>query len=153
ELKKTGLLFNGQASAIKPKLNVARFWNQKSKYLVYARKLLKKGNSFCVKPHIDESDIIKTRDWLVKNIKGFGYKEASHFLRNIGFGRDIAILDSHILKNLKTYSVIDEVPKTLTKKRYLEIEDKMRKFSRGISIPMDALDLLFWSRETGFVFK
>jgi len=80
-------------------------------------------------------------------------KEASHFLRNIGLGKDLAILDRHILKNLKEYGVINEIPKSITKKVYIAIEDKMREFSKRINIPMDELDLLFWSKETGIIFK
>jgi len=41
----------------------------------------------------------------------------------------------------------------LTKKRYLEIEEKVRRFSREIDIPMGELDLLLWSKETGWIFK
>jgi N-glycosylase/DNA lyase len=93
------------------------------------------------------------RDWLVENIKGIGYKEASHFLRNIGFGENLAILDVHILRNLKKVGVIKELPKSITKKRYLNIENKFKKFSDRIKIPMAHLDLLFWSLETGKIFK
>ena len=60
------------------------------------------------------------REWLVKNIKGLGFKEASHFLRNIGFD-DYAIIDSHILDLLERYKFI-KPPKTLTRKKYMEIE-------------------------------
>jgi N-glycosylase/DNA lyase len=105
------------------------------------KKLLEKGT-----PH-------EMREWLVSNLKGIGYKEASHFLRNIGFGKDIAILDRHILKNLKKHGVIREVPKTLTPKKYKEIENQMRDFSRKVRIPIEDMDLLFWSEETGEVFK
>ena len=49
--------------------------------------------------------------------------------------------------------VISEVPVSITKKRYLEIEEKLRRFSRDIGIPLADLDLLFWSRETGWIFK
>ena len=58
------------------------------------------------------------RAWLVDNIKGLGYKEASHFLRNIGFD-DYAIIDSHILDLLERYNLIKQ-PKTLTRKKYTE---------------------------------
>ncbi len=101
---------------------------------------------------IDYNDPSGTREWFVENIKGLGYKEASHFLRNIGL-RGLAILDRHILKNLVRYGVIEEVPKTMTQSKYMEIEDKMRLFSEKMGIPMDELDLLFWSMETGEVFK
>ena len=92
------------------------------------------------------------RAWLVKNVKGLGWKEASHFLRNIGH-RDLAILDRHILKNLKKHHVIRVVPKTLTTKRYLVIEKKFLRFAQEIGITMDELDLLFWSSETGEILK
>ncbi|MEK9139334.1 MAG: DNA lyase, partial [Bacteroidota bacterium] len=92
------------------------------------------------------------RAWLVKNVKGLGWKEASHFLRNIGH-HNLAILDRHILKNLKRHNVIRTLPKTLTAKRYLTIEKKFLAFSQHLGISMDELDLLFWSRETGEILK
>lgn len=92
------------------------------------------------------------REWLVKNVNGLGWKEASHFLRNIGH-RDLAILDRHILKNLKKHKVIRSLPKTLTAKRYLSIEKKFKVFARDIGITIDELDLLFWSNETGEILK
>ncbi len=47
---------------------------------------------------IETIDEVKgLRDWLVKNVKGLGMKEASHFLRNIGYN-DVAIIDRHILR-------------------------------------------------------
>jgi len=58
-----------------------------------------------------------TREFLVKEVKGVGYKESSHYLRNIGY-RNLAILDRHILNNLKNLNVIKEVSicRTSTKK-------------------------------------
>ena len=76
----------------------------------------------------------------------------SHFLRNIGH-RNLAILDRHILKNLHKLNVINEIPATLTPKKYFEIENKFIEFSNKVNISMDELDLLFWSQETGEVFK
>ncbi len=99
------------------------------------------------------SDAFAAREWLVANIKGLGYKEASHFLRNIGLGGDLAILDRHILKNLALLGVIEEVPASPSKKMYLEIEKKMIDFSREAKMPMSHLDLLLWYKEAGEVFK
>lgn len=149
-LKEDGLLFKGPARAVRSKLKGSvRFHNKKAEYLVAARRLLKLG----LKKKIEKFNAAAARDWLVRNVKGLGYKEASHFLRNIGLGKELAILDVHILKNLKELGVIENIPSSLTKKRYLEIEDKMRKFSRRTKIPLAELDLLLWSLETGFVFK
>jgi len=82
-----------------------------------------------------------------------GLKEASHFLRNTGRGEDLAILDRHILRNLIRHGVLRRLPRTLTARRYLDIETRTERFSNEIGIPMSALDLLFWSRETGEIFK
>ena len=90
---------------------------------------------------------------MVDNVKGLGWKEASHFLRNIGHYEDMVILDRHILKNLLKHGAIDEIPETLTDKRYFEIEEKFKQFSKEIKIPVEEIDLLFWSEETGEVFK
>jgi N-glycosylase/DNA lyase len=92
------------------------------------------------------------RLWLVNQVRGLGWKEASHFLRNVGH-RDLAILDRHILRNLIRTGVLRRLPKTLTAKRYAAIEAKFRDFAGQVGIPMDELDLLFWSMETGTVLK
>jgi len=89
----------------------------------------------------------------VENVKGLGYKEASHFLRNIGLGEDLAILDRHILKNLALLGVIAEVPESPSKRLYLEIEKQMTAFSCKVGIPMGQLDLLLWYKEAGEIFK
>ncbi len=93
------------------------------------------------------------REWLVRNVKGLGLKEATHFLRNIGMNDGMAILDRHILKNLKKHNVIRSLPKTLTKKKYLTIERRFQKFANEIGIPIDELDLVFWSNEAGEILK
>lgn len=98
-------------------------------------------------------DIYECREWLVKNIKGLGYKEASHFLRNIGFGEKIAILDRHILRNLKELGIIEEIPKSISRTKYIQIEKNMIGFSKQIDIPLSHLDLLLWYKETGEIFK
>jgi N-glycosylase/DNA lyase len=154
-LKGSEAIFKGRINTIKATLRgLVRFHNNKAAYIIAARKLFQNGSRHLyIKTRLDAGDIFKTREWLVENIKGLGYKEASHFLRNIGMGKDIAILDRHILKNLKRYKVIDNVPASLTRKRYIDAEDRMRKFAEKVKIPLEELDLLFWSDKTGFIFK
>ncbi len=93
------------------------------------------------------------REWLVKNVKGLGYKEATHFLRNVGRNGGLAILDRHILRNLKRYGAIRSLPKTLSRNNYLSIERQFMRFADRSGIPLDELDLLFWSMETGVIRK
>ncbi len=124
-----------------------RFWPQRAKYIIEARKHKK------ILQEIIELPNQQAREWLVKNVKGFGYKEASHFLRNIGLGENLAILDRHILKNIKLFGVIKKIPTSLSARKYIEIENKMKKFSKKIKIPISHLDLLFWFKETGEILK
>ena len=130
------------------KQHYIRFHNTKAMRLSEARAqyevILAKLDGETSSPHL--------REWLAANVKGLGWKEASHFLRNIGH-RDLAILDRHILRNLRKHGVIRSLPKTLTANRYLTIEKKFSRFAGDISISMDELDLLFWSNETGEILK
>ena len=153
KLKRNNLLFNGSQEDIRSYLKGVRFPDNKSKYVISARKFFRNSRGLNVKSKLDIKDLFKTRDWLVKNIKGLGYKEASHFLRNIGLGQGLAILDRHILKNLKKYGVIKKIPASLSRRDYIKIEDKMRKFFKKVNIPIEEIDLLFWSKETGIIFK
>lgn len=92
------------------------------------------------------------RDFIANSVSGLGMKEASHFMRNIGFVSDVAILDRHILRRLADNKVIDSIPK-LKKSTYLEIESKMTDFSRQCKVPLGALDLVFWYQSKGEIFK
>ena len=153
-LRERSLLLKGGATEIQPQLNDVRFGDSKAKYIVEARATFSKDGKLFLKSHLSSYvNLFELREWMVENVKGLGYKEASHFLRNVGLGEEFAILDRHILRNLKRLDVITEVPVSITKKRYLEIEEKLRRFSREIAIPLADLDLLFWSRETGWIFK
>jgi N-glycosylase/DNA lyase len=153
-LKERSLLLKGAANEIQPQLNDVRFGDSKARYIVEARDLFTKDGKLYLKSHLSSfTNLFELREWMVENVKGLGYKEASHFLRNVGLGEEFAILDRHILRNLMRMEVISEVPVSITRKRYLEIEEKLRRFSREIGIPLADLDLLFWSRETGWIFK
>lgn len=125
-----------------------RFHKTKTKHLIQ----LKKFYPTIRKQLLNGLPATELREWLVKNISGLGWKEASHFLRNIGY-RNFAILDRHILKNLVRFKIIRTIPKTLTRKRYLEIEEMFRGFANRIGISIDELDLLFWWIETGEIRK
>jgi len=91
------------------------------------------------------------RDWIVNNVKGLGYKEASHFLRNIGFD-DFAIIDFHIIDILVKHNLINK-PKTLTRRKYLEIENLLRDLGKKTDTTLAELDLYLWYLETGKILK
>lgn len=154
-LEDAKILFNGTAGDIAKCLRgLVRFHNKKAEYIVMAREAFQKGSCFKIKDKINSfSETNELRQWLVKNIKGLGLKEASHFLRNIGLADGLAIIDRHILKNLKRYGAIKGIPRHISKRQYFLLEKKMSQFSKRAGIPLAELDLLFWSNQTGHIFK
>jgi len=153
-LQNDNSLFTGDQEQIREKLIGVRFKNNKSKYIVKAREFFTHDDKLTIKEVIEEfKDVYSLRDFLVKNIKGIGYKEASHFIRNIGKGEDIAILDRHILKNMVKLNILDSIPSAITKKFYFDLENKLRDFANYMFIRMDELDLLLWYKQAGEVFK
>jgi len=149
-LIKLKLLENGSEDEVKEVLVKAgvRFHHNKAGYIVAARKLNKELIN-----QLKSKNEFEIREWLVKNVKGFGLKESGHFLRNIGRYEHLTILDRHILRNLVKYGAIKRIPDTLTAKRYLVIEKKMKAFAVERNIPHAELDLLFWADAVGKVFK
>ncbi len=154
-LVRNNLLFKGSAKEIGRYLRSnVRFHNEKARFIVTARKELLQNGQWKLMDRLKKYEDPKAvREWLVENVLGLGYKEASHFLRNIGMGEQLAILDRHVIKNLQRHGVLKKVPRSLSKKEYLRIEDMMKEFSDYMEIPLPTLDLLFWSRETGEIFK
>jgi len=127
--------------------NKHRFHNNKSKYITLARE------------HLDIKDKIQqhktsqeAREWLVENIKGLGYKEASHFLRNVGY-TDLSILDRHIINLMLENKIINVKPKSLNKNRYLEMEKKLDILSKKLKLNQAKLDLYMWYLKAGEVLK
>ena len=124
-----------------------RFPNTRARYIVEARR---SGDS--IKQKIESfGDDKELREWLVKNIKGISYKEASHFMRNIGFD-DVAINDFHILDILAKHRIINK-PKTMTRVKYMEIEETLHDIAEKLGISLAELDLYLWCAETGKVLK
>lgn len=152
-LAKSGVLFKGNLKELELGLMGVRFYKNKAKYILESRGLFTENGKIKIKDRINPKNIRVTRSWFEERVKGIGSKEASHFLRNIGFGKDLAILDVHILRNMVKCGIMSEIPRSISKKTYLELEKKLAKFSKKIKIPMAELDLLFWSRETGKIYK
>jgi N-glycosylase/DNA lyase len=111
-----------------------RFYNKRAEYIIEARnkidlleEILKMNNEF------------EIREKLVENFKGIGWKEASHFLRNLGY-KNFAIIDRHVLKTLKEFGIIEDIPRALNRKNYLGIEDKLREIAKELNMSLAELD-------------
>ncbi len=155
-----------------------RFPNTRAKYIFEARNKFfshssKRGQMKARKYKDNIKEILNNfkneldaSEWIVKNIKGIGMKEASHFLRNIGY-KNLAIIDFHIIDLLARNNLIEsrnsatpsklgrrnQKSKSLTPKKYLEIEDLLREIAEKTNLSLGELDLYLWYKETGKVLK
>ena len=92
------LLSGNQAELAQALRGKHRYPNARSGYIVASRDFLQAHCDLKLHRTLESFDNhLERRDWLVKEkrIKGLGYKESSHFLRNIGL-KGYAILDKHI---------------------------------------------------------
>uniref|UniRef100_A0A7C3MKU9 8-oxoguanine DNA glycosylase/AP lyase n=1 Tax=Dictyoglomus thermophilum TaxID=14 RepID=A0A7C3MKU9_DICTH len=123
-----------------------RYPLMRARYIVENRKLIGSLRDLFNLPEKEARRI------LVKEAKGIGWKEASHFLRNIG-KLDVAILDKHILRFLFNEGIIREIPKAWTEKRYEEIEMEFKELSFLLNKVSGELDLYIWYLLKGRVDK
>ena len=132
-----------------------RYPNARAGYIVASREFLQEHCGLRLREKLGSfDDDLERRDWLVKEkrIKGLGYKEASHFLRNIGL-KDYAILDKHILRSLAELGIIGDPKPPNTRAKYLETEEKLKNLAALTEIDFDELDLVLWSMKTGEILK
>ncbi|HEY2973529.1 MAG TPA: N-glycosylase/DNA lyase [Pyrinomonadaceae bacterium] len=132
-----------------------RFPVERPGYIVVTRSYLREHCDLALREQLQSfADSIERRDWLAreKRIKGLGYKESSHFLRNIGL-MGHAILDKHVMSCLADLGVVESPKPPSTRARYLETEERLRSFAREIRVDFDELDLVLWSMKTGEVLK
>ncbi|MBN1645457.1 N-glycosylase/DNA lyase [Candidatus Woesearchaeota archaeon] len=124
-----------------------RFHNNKTRFIVEARPHIP-----VLKGKVNELGEHEAREWIVMSIKGLGYKEASHFLRNTG-AKNLAILDRHVLSMMVDYGLLREKPKALSRKIYLEIEEKFNTVARKLDITPAELDMYVWYMKVNDVYK
>jgi N-glycosylase/DNA lyase len=128
--------------------NGGRFYNHKGKFL---------GNACQYRDTLKETmdsfgdDEQSLREWLVERVDGFGYKESSHFMRNVGY-ENVAIIDFHIVDLLVAHGLVEK-PKALNKKKYLEIEHVLSGIAKNVGLNLGELDLYLWFMETGKILK
>jgi N-glycosylase/DNA lyase len=150
------LLLTGDQEQLSSALTgVHRYPNARARYIIASRKYLQEHCGLRLRKRLESFDCPQERrDWLArdKGIKGLGYKEASHYLRNIGY-KGYAILDKHVLNCLAELKLIDDPKPPNTRTKYLTVEEKVKQLSDMTEIGFDELDLVLWSMKTGVILK
>lgn len=160
-LENAGLLEEPVKSAIEEILaeNEVQYEKNKTEYITDNRRMLSQptlqdpSGSIKISDRIDGDRLENTREWLVENISGLGWKGGSHFLRNIGYGNGFAIISSRISGKMYELGLLESPEPPSEKEEYLNTEEKLREFCEETGIEIKAMDLVLWSMETGEVFK
>jgi N-glycosylase/DNA lyase len=147
------VIFDGSERDICNRLKgIYRFPYSRSNYIVRSRSFLIQCHNMDFHSLFAQfnGNVLDIREYLKTNVVGVGYKECSHFLRNIGF-KGLAILDKHVISMLNMLGCNVNKPKN--KNEYKEIEQKMKDFAVQNGFDFDELDLVFWSFKTGEIIK
>jgi len=87
----------------------------------------------------------EAREILVKQVWGFGPKQASLFLRRVGYSAQLAVLDTHILDYLRLARGIDPKPSALSRlPSYEQIEAEFQRVAADFGHSVGCVDLAMW---------
>ncbi len=122
-----------------------RFYNTRGRFIAQSRWIIDE-----LPVLLNHPDPWFKREFLVETLKGIGYKEASHFLRNTG-SFEFAILDKHIVRMLDPE--FSRSGKALDRKRYYFYEKKFNRMAREMGMEPGILDLYMWKIATNKLIK
>ena len=83
------------------------------------------------------------RSELVRLACGIGPKQASLFMRNVGFD-NLAVLDRHVIRFMVVRGLVTEQPKVRTLAQYEHMEVAFVQYAGNIGISVAELDLSVW---------
>ena len=123
-----------------------RFPNTRSRNICEAARVIFSKEDWLANLLADSSSQVEARRSLVNNIPGFGLKEASHFLRNIRYSNELAIIDSHVLSFLIEINAVGAISaKTITQKMYMDLEGKLKEICERRSLNLSVFDMAIWA--------
>ncbi|MCX6774359.1 MAG: N-glycosylase/DNA lyase [Candidatus Micrarchaeota archaeon] len=121
-----------------------RFYNLRAKFIVEAREKIDE-----IENALKSKDEDEARNWLKENIKGLGWKESSHYLRNLGY-KNFGILDTHVVSIMHRHGLVDNIPKSLSSRKvYFSMEEKLKEISNMLGISMAELDFYMFYLDSG----
>jgi len=122
-----------------------RFPNTRAQNIVNAAKTLYLKSSGLFGILKNSSSEREARDFLAKNIAGVGLKQASHFLRNIGYSSSLAIIDSHVVAFLREVEAVPQKRiKTITPEIYMRLERILQDLCESLDLNLSIFDMAIW---------
>ncbi len=86
----------------------------------------------------------KVRALLIRSALGIGPKQASLFLRNVGYSDNLAILDTHVLRYMFLRGMVSLHSSPASLHAYEKIENLLLEHSFTIGFPLSCLDQAIW---------
>lgn len=122
-----------------------RFPNVRANQLAMLMKNLMKNDSGVSDILYSNDSSILARQAIVDIAPGVGLKQASMFLRNVGYSYDIAILDKHVIDFMTLSEMVaaGDIRK-LGSQYYGVAEQKLIGFSEELGYPVGCVDWAIW---------
>lgn len=117
-----------------------RFMNRKSEHLAASWLRFREDGDRLVDVDQSFTSPVAAREYLVSEFPGIGPKQASMLLRNLGWGSDLAIIDSHVLRMSRLILGDGNEPQT-----YHSLEGRLREYAEQRHISLEKLDVILWS--------
>ncbi len=95
----------------------------------------------------DHPDEREAREVIKEKAIGVGFKQASLFLRNVSHSKDLAILDSHVLRYMGLLRLIENDPRELnlsSRRVYMNLERALQEYGEAARLSLSVLDLAIW---------
>ena len=123
------------------------FWRTRARQLVKAARLFYGGEKDGLRSFLSRfRDSEAARSQLVQDVPGLGMKQASHFLQNVNFSRDLAVIDTHLVRFLREELMITAMgPGGVTPGAYARLEWRIQRIAAANGLDMRLLDRVIWS--------
>jgi N-glycosylase/DNA lyase len=123
-----------------------RFFVKKAQYITDTIENIYLNNLTILEILRQEKCIQETRKRIINYSYGLGPKQASMFLRNIGYHTEFAVLDKHVIDYMKLIGLIT-VSKTSFSNisTYQKMEMKLKSYAESFNLNLLHLDLAIWT--------
>ena len=123
-----------------------RFFLKKANYIVSTIERIYFNNLTIKKILQSQTSVQDVRNNLIANSMGIGPKQASMFLRNVGFHTDFAILDKHVVDYMKLMGLTCGIQANYSNLHiYQKVETELRTYADNYNISLFHLDIAIWT--------
>lgn len=123
-----------------------RFFMKKAHYVIATIENIYL-NDLTIKEILRQQDCIQeTRKNIIKYSYGLGPKQASMFLRNIGYHTEFAVLDKHVIDYMKLMGLTKVSEASFSNiSAYQKIEMQLKSYAESFNLNLLHLDLAIWT--------